>query len=169
MREFPGRAEQADALIEKAEHYAEAIRLYAEKNYKEVYDLLDRFPELEETDIVQRLEDAWMQIVKRAEKLANEGKVAEIRKLFGTFLTIPTKKPKILSIVKGAYIAQIETLFRQKSNDRRRAIEKYIELFGMDDEIASWLQSKKIEGQFEEVPARDYSHINIMSRPDTLV
>jgi len=170
LQEFPEKKKTADMLISEANHYASALRLFAEKDYKAIFRMLEEFPYLEETDLMQKLENAWQKMVTQAERYAAKADVATLKKIFSSFMEIPQKRGRIVAIFKTAYMEMIERLFKKGDEaGLQRAIERYIELFGMDDELLSWLGLHGMRGQFPEPPEVDPQTINPAELPDTLV
>jgi hypothetical protein len=146
LLEFPDKRELAEELKEKANLYASAMRYFAEKNYAAIYRMLEQYPYLEDTRIVRDLEAAWHEVVKKAERLAAEGDVAGLKRLLAPFFSIPQKRGRIVSLFKQAYLEQME----RAPKKAEKAAARYMEIFGLDDEMASWLRLHGLEGAFGE-------------------
>ncbi|WP_353662288.1 hypothetical protein [Hydrogenimonas sp. SS33] len=166
LREFPDKKELAEEIREEANLYASAMRYFAEKNYAAVYRILEQFPRLEETKIVRNLETAWQKVVERGEVYASRGDIAGLKKVFRPFMKIEMKRLKIAALFKQAYIEQIERLPEEQ---REEAVRRYLDLFGLDDEIGSWLMDHGLAGRYEEIPPRDAIHIDFESLPESVV
>ncbi|WP_457596135.1 hypothetical protein [Hydrogenimonas sp.] len=166
LREFPDKRELAEELKERANLYASAMRYFAEKNYAALYRMLQQYPYLEETRIVQNLETAWAKVVRAAERYAASGDVAGLKKVFAPFAAIEPKRHKIVALFKQAYLEQIE---KAAAEDPRRAeepVKRYVALFGLDDEMESWLRLHGLETEAAElVPAE---RIDIAALPERL-
>ncbi len=165
LKEFPDMKERAEELMESANLYASAMRYFAQKDYGAIYAILERHPELEETKIVQNLEEAWQKIVARAEKVASSGEVEKLKKIFAPFIPLPQKRAKMVSLIKQAYIVQIENAMK-RGREVSAAVGRYIELFGMDDEIGSWLVEHGLRDKFPEEEPKDMAQIDIDSLPE---
>ena len=165
LYEFPDMRELAEEIKEEANLYASAMRHFAEKNYAAVYRILEQFPQLEETRIVQNLEEAWRKVVERAERLAAEGDAAGVLRAFKPFLNIETKRPKIVSTLKQAYIEQLESLPEERIDE---AVERYVALFGFDDELGSWLRQRGLDGKVRETAPRDAGAVDLETLPERL-
>ncbi|BBG65508.1 WD-40 repeat protein [Hydrogenimonas sp.] len=164
---FPDMKERADELVETANLYASAMRYFSEKNYAAIYKILEQHPVLEETKIVRNLEEVWRKAVAKAEVAASRGDVAEIRRIFAPFITFPQKRAKIAALLKQAYLEQIESML-ERGRGVESAIMRYIELFGMDDEMSSWLSEHGMRENFGEEAPKDIAQIDIKSLPESI-
>ncbi|WP_201352909.1 hypothetical protein [Hydrogenimonas urashimensis] len=170
LMEFPDQKKTAEALTEEANLYASAMRYFAEKNYDAIYRMLEQYPVLEETKIVKNLEEAWRKVVKEAEIYASKGDIAALKKIFAPFMPIARQRYKIVSLFKQAYIEQIEQGSSSFGKDIDKAVERYLGLFGMDDEIDSWLRLHgKMRERFAEAAANDAGAIDPLLLPDTIM
>ena len=169
LMEFPNQRDLAEELTEEANLYASAMRYFAEKNYGAIYRMLEQYPVLEETRIVKNLEEAWQKVVKSAEKYASEGDAAAIKRVFEPFLDIPQKKYKIISLYKQAYIETIERMKERSDRNLDRAISRYLDLFGMDDEIGSWLRVHGMAESYRDVGTKDVGLIDPKSLPENIL
>lgn len=169
LADFPDCKEEAEALKERANLYAQVMQLFAEKRYAAIYKLVETHPYLEETKIVKDLEEAWRRVTERAEKAAAEGDVAAIKRAVAPFAQILLKRPRIVALMKQAYIEQIEKAYEASGTIPDIAVERYLELFGYDDEIASWLASHKAADRFVRRAVVDLTAIDPVTLPDRLV
>ncbi|WP_457592731.1 WD40 repeat domain-containing protein [Hydrogenimonas sp.] len=166
LMEFPDMKEVANELAERANLYASAMRYFSEKNYAAIYKILEQHPVLEETKIVQNLEEVWHRAVSKAEEAASAGDVAALKKIFAPFLSFSQKRAKMVSLLKQAYLVQIEEAAQKEESALDRAVAHYLELFGMDDEMASWLLERGLREKFGEIPPKAAAEIEIKSLPD---
>jgi murein DD-endopeptidase MepM/ murein hydrolase activator NlpD len=169
LMEFPEKRELAEELKEKANLYASAMRYFAEKNYGAIYRMLEQYPYLEETQIVRRLEEAWQKVVRRAEEMAAKGDVAGLKKVFGPFLAIPQKRQKIEALFKQAYLEQLERLVGQGDEAVQKGVERYIRLFGLDDEMESWLRLHGIENRYMSIEPVEIEAIGPEELPERIL
>ena len=169
LAQFPDRKQEAEELKEQANHYARVMQLFAEKKYAAIYKLLQSHPYLEETKIVQDLEEAWRKVIEKAEKAAAEGNVAAIKRAAAPFGTILLKRPRIIGLIKQAYIEQIEEAYKTTGTIPDAAIERYLELFGYDQEIASWLGSHNWADRFVRRAPVDPAAIDPETLPERLI
>ncbi|WP_300361713.1 hypothetical protein [Hydrogenimonas sp.] len=166
LLEFPNRRDLAEELKEEANLYASAMRYFAEKNYDAIYRMLEHYPILEDTQIVKNLEEAWQKVVKQGELYASRGDAAALARIFAPFMHMPQKRYKIISLFKQAYIEQIE---KAPPEATERAIDNYLKLFGLDDEIGSWLRMRGKIGAYEGLEPRDVGEIEPASLPADIV
>ncbi|WP_456450878.1 hypothetical protein [Hydrogenimonas sp.] len=169
LMEFPDKRELAEELKEKANHYASAMRLFAEKNYAAIYRMLEQYPYLEETKIVKNLEEAWVKVVKSAEKYASMGDAAALKKVFAPFVRIAQKRHKIVALFKQAYLEQLERLVGQGDEAVQKGVERYIRLFGLDDEMESWLRLHGIENRYMGIEPVEIEAIGPEELPERIL
>ncbi len=169
LTQFPDHKQEAEELKEQANLYARVLQLFAQKRYVDIYRLLQAHPYLEETKIVQDLEEAWRKVVEKAEKAAAKGDVAAIKRAAAPFSKILLKRPRIIGLIKQAYIEQIEEAYETTGTIPDAAIERYLELFGYDQEIASWLASHKAADRFVRRAPVDPAAIDLETLPERLI
>ncbi|MGM0534422.1 MAG: WD40 repeat domain-containing protein [Campylobacterota bacterium] len=138
LAEFPGKKDISKELYAHATAYAQAMHDYAQKNFAHLYKVVEKYPFLEESDMIERLENSWAKRVYKAEIYASRAQAKEVYKLFAKFVQIPVKLPKIAELLKLAYANGILQSTRdEKVPDTaiKRAVEYYVYLFGIDTQI----------------------------------
>ncbi|WOE71033.1 WD40 repeat domain-containing protein [Hydrogenimonas thermophila] len=168
LMEYPDKKAIAEELIEQATTYMKTLRYFSEKNYAAVYKMVELYPYLLETKIVEKLEQAWQKVVEKAETFASKGDVIALKKILSSFYSYPQKHHRIVSFFKEAYIVQIERLIREKKPEAKKAIMRYVDIFGEDDEILALMIEIGLKERFEK-EAVPYSSIKIESLPDSLI
>jgi len=168
LKEYPKKKAIAEELIEQATIYMNTIRYFSEKNYTAVYKMVENYPYLTETKIVERLEQAWQKVVEKAEAFASKGDIVALKKILSSFYAYPQKNHRIVSFFKQAYIVQIERLIREKNPEAKNAISHYIDIFGEDDEILALMTEIGLQERLEKEPV-SLSLIKIESLPGSLI
>jgi len=168
LMEFPEKKEIAEELIDQATIYMKALSYFSEKNYEAVYKMVEMYPYLLDTKIVEKLEQAWLSVVEKAESFASKGDVASLKKILSSFYSYSQKIHRIVSLFKEAYIVQIERLIRDKKSEAKKAILNYIDIFGEDDEIVALMTEIGLKERFGKDPV-PYSSIKLESLPDSLI
>jgi hypothetical protein len=138
LLEYDHKEEVANNLKKEANAYAQAMSLYAEKNYAALYKMVEDFPFLEKAEVMLMLENAWAKRVMQGELSATKGDVETLKQLFTKFYKIESKVPKMAELFKIAYINQIKKEIKNEAKtnaDFVAVIEKYIYLFGRDDMV----------------------------------
>jgi hypothetical protein len=119
-------------FVEKAE------KLAALENKGEplrFYELLDYAPELAVLPRAKKAEEAWNTMIRTCEEAALHGNTAAIKKTLGELLILDTRSDKIGNLLRVSYQMQIKYLLSKKEAEAAgRAIERYIEIFGIDNE-----------------------------------
>jgi hypothetical protein len=171
LENFPGYEEKAKDYEEKAKVLMEFQRFLAQKNYIALVTLFKKYPFLEEVDdfkiFKKEIEDRFI----LAERYASKGDVKGIIDSLKDFINIKEFYPKIINLIKSAYLQQIISLLVEKLKGKNvdesvnKAFNNYINLFGLDSEIEDLLQKAKklkIELNIEtkEEDFESYSEIN---------
>jgi hypothetical protein len=132
---FIEKAEQAAVLAEKGERLL-------------LYELLDRSPELAVLPRAKKVEDAWNAMIRTCEEAALHGNAAAIKAALGELISLPTRSDKIGNLLRVSYQMQIKYLLSRKQPEAAgRAIERYIEIFGIDNETRRLLKLMHTMGE----------------------
>ncbi|MDX1295103.1 MAG: WD40 repeat domain-containing protein [Sulfurimonadaceae bacterium] len=122
----------------------------AGKTY-ELYEMLDLFTELTVLPLAKKVEEEWNKMMQVCEEAALHGHTAVIKNTLGSLITLPSRSEKIGNLIRISYQMQIK-LFLARNNPEKagRSIERYIDLFGIDNEtrLLIKLLNKKGEDLF---------------------
>jgi hypothetical protein len=149
LEDFPHYKEQIKELEKKATIIANLISLIAAKDYNKVYQLVKELPFLEELNDFKLLENNWQKKIYEAEELVSTGEAQKIIKNLSYYMNIEEKRPKILELIKSAYLNQILDLLKSRSFTAEilgDGIKKYITLFGFDLEISDLIDISQKAG-----------------------
>ncbi|MGM0622741.1 MAG: WD40 repeat domain-containing protein [Campylobacterota bacterium] len=152
LESFPQMKDKAKQLKGEATVYAQAMSLYAEKDFSTLYKMVEKHPFLEDMQMLIKMENSWNKRVFQAENLAVRGKIEKIKELFHNFLKIEVKVPKIASILQLAYQNQILQSLKDPSTSDTKikaALERVIYLFGINELVFDCVKDiKKIRQKF---------------------
>ena len=124
--------ESVSRFIEKAK---KLFRLHREKRFFELYRFLDTTTELSVLPLAKKSEERWNEKIKACEEAALRGNTAAIKEILADLITLPTRSEKIGNLLRASYQMQIKHLLARDNPDRAgRAIERYIDIFGIDNE-----------------------------------
>ncbi len=146
LEAFPDKGETVAQLKEQATVYAQTMELYASKKFAKLYKMLEQYPFLEETDMFKRMERSWQKRVLEGEKYAARAEVEKIISIFEPFFFIEVKVPKVASLLKVAYLNQIENEAAEEKVSPlrlRAALERFIYFFGIDDMVETTVDQIK--------------------------
>jgi hypothetical protein len=166
---FSDYKRDAEELQERAKLYIRVQESFALKRYKEVYAMLEKYPFLEEMEMVKRLEHTWQTTLRRAEGLILKGDIIGLKKLLKPFIRIPQKRRILVTLFKHAYLQQIESLDPSNQELLFQAIDQYVVLFGMDEEITLWLEEHRIKRHYQNRRTVDIGMIDFKSLPRSII
>lgn len=137
--------EKVSRFIEKSKKLS---ALYKSGQNFALYEMLDHFPDLEVLPIAKEAEVHWNSLVKGCEEAALKGNAAAIKMQLGDMITLSSRSDKIGNLLRTAYQMQIKALLARKAIDPAGyAIEHYIDLFGIDNEIRLLIQLLNTNGE----------------------
>jgi len=169
LLDFPNKKHLVEEIISQSETYLLAMKFIAEKEYAKLYALLELNPFLYNTEIINRLENRWIEMIKKADSFVIKADIESLKKLFNQFLKYHEKRERIISFFKEAYIIQIENVIKLKDKKRVKLyIKNYTKLFGKDDYIVALAIEKKIINLVPEIEPKESDLIDILKLPDTL-
>ena len=128
LEDIEGYELKAKNLIQKANIALEFLRIFNEDKNK-AFKMVEEYPFLKQLSIYKLYEEKWQKKLIDAEKLAFSGKISKALETLKEYEHIDKKKARIKNMLKSAYLNHINDTHDKKS------IERYIKVFGKDDEI----------------------------------
>jgi hypothetical protein len=144
----------------------------------EVYEMMDRSTELNVLPLAKEMEAAWSKMMQACEEAALHGHTAVIKNTLGDLLTLPSRSEKIGNLLRTSYQMQIKIyLARNKPEKAGISIERYIDLFGIDNETRLLIKMLNKKGediflsdeQLQNRPRGLWLSTAVGKLPDTLV
>jgi len=166
---FSDYKDKAEELQERAELYIQVQESFAQKRYQEVYAMLEKYPFLEEMEMVKKLEYTWQMTLRRAEGFVVKGDTKGLKKLLKPFMILPQKRQLIVTLFKHAYLQQIESIEPSNQQLLLQAIDRYVVLFGVDEAIALWLEEHHIKRHYQNRRTVDIEMIDFKSLPRSII
>jgi len=109
---------------------------YAQDNFKECYESLDKHPLLYDTELGILLSKHWHNIIEQCEIFALKGNISEVKKILGDLITLEGRREKIGDILRLSFHVRIKAYLMKKSySQTEKMIYSYIDTFGLDQEI----------------------------------
>ncbi|AZV46767.1 hypothetical protein C3L23_05610 [Nautilia sp. PV-1] len=133
LEDIEGYELKAKELLNKAQVSLEFLRLFNEDKNR-AFELAEKYPFLKKLKVYRVYEEKWQKKLLNAEREAFKGKIKSALEELKEYEYIKTKKPRITSMIKSAYLNYI------KHSKDKNAIEKYIKTFGRDEEINNFLK-----------------------------
>ncbi len=168
--------EEAEDLSTKAQVYLRFDKEFEARNYQMIYKLVDKYQFLQERIEFVIVEERWMEAVYKAEKSALKPDIPTIKVIFEDFEEIKSKLPKMVTIIKSAYLKELELAIKSRNITNMKlesAIKKFIELFGYSDVIHildMYSAVRGVEITFENVIEGDmYNISNLEFLPDSIL
>lgn len=149
---FPNLKRSANekiVLIQQKENFLEAIQ---QKDIKKVYAMVDDIEILRSMRQFKDFTKDFLKLYEEAKPYAYVGNAQHIRVIFGEYMEISYWIDKIASLMKIAYLKQINNALNEIQVNWLITIKRYYERFGKSAEIIKLLQnhpSKAILDEFE--------------------
>lgn len=169
---FPGKKDFATDLRDRANIYAEAMQYYAEKSMSKVYDMIKKYPFLEDASIAQELEENFFQALRSSNIYAEKGDIKSIKKLLKPFFTVRSKRESVLHVITKAYVVQMDVHMQNRDLDvLQSALEIYRTKFGVTSYLEDFVfrYKEKYTFDFKVSEGRREYNASIELLPDTLV
>lgn len=177
LMKFPKYRDEADKMNRNIKKTIEFYNHYANKDFNSMLEVIDEAPFLENTEEYQEFNSKWNEAVKQAEMYAAKGNVKGILEVMGDYRELDERVEKIGSIVSTAYINQLHFLakkFRDKPQMLLRFINRYIDIFGNDENIEIFIDNieKNLDIDFDPTELREneknYRKWSYMDLPDKI-
>lgn len=146
LMHFRHLEDQVDEIKEFANAAHKLIEQYKAKRYQQCFQMIDEHPFLADLPEAKELERTWRRKIYEAEQNAKKGNIFGVKFNLGDLINVETRHPRIGQLFKKASQVQIRKLVEMKtSNDDfyKRAIMRYLTMFGYDSEIAELIQEVK--------------------------
>lgn len=143
---FPGFEEELKELKEFSKKGSDFLLQYEKQNYETCFEMIDQYPLLNGFSEAKELELGWRKDLNQAQNHALKGDIRAIIHDLYRYLSIKTKTPIIGFVIKKAYLSQlrINAIKEEKTEEEwDYAINKFIAIFGYDDELESILKRLK--------------------------
>ena len=135
LEDIEGYELKAGELLTHAQVSLKFLRFFNEDKNK-AFELVEKYPFLKELKVYKLYENKWNEKLKSAEEKAFKGKIKDALNELKEYENINIKKPRIKNMLKSAYLNYI------KNSLDKKAIEKYINTFGKDEEINKLIKKK---------------------------
>jgi len=184
LEAFPEFEDEITELKEFSKIATEFLRSFEVKNLPKCFELIDTHPILNGFSEAKSLELEWRGELQKAQNFALKGDIPGVTSILFKYLNIKTRLSAIGFIIKKTYIFQLKKALAKEEGDINSweyAINKFLAIFGYDDEIETVLKRLKERGvvlliskkKLEKAPGTHwYSHtkgnipINIFERYD---
>lgn len=134
--------EQLKDLYTLALQAQEILDYYETNQFKEAYELLDRYQIYSQLALAKLMQKHWQKLIEDAEELALKGNLQGIKKIFGELLFVTTRSAKTGDILRLCFQTKIRYLLSKRSfKNAEIFLYKYIDIFGIDTECRSLMQT----------------------------
>jgi dsDNA-binding SOS-regulon protein len=136
LKQFTPYLDKVKALTASIKFKNDFIKAVREDNKKVAYKLLEQYEDAKLLPEYQTLNRELNQKIEEAKKTAYSGKAADTINILDDYLVIPYTMSKAASIIKIAYINEIElNSAREHSINWKSTIDRYMTLFGKDGDL----------------------------------
>jgi dsDNA-binding SOS-regulon protein len=136
LKQFTPYIDKVKALTTSIKFKNDFIKAVTEDNKTVAYKILSQYDDAKLLPEYGKLARELNQKIEEAKKPAYAGKPKETLSVLDDYLVVPYTMPKAASIVKIAYINEIElNSAREHSINWKSTIDKYMSLFGKDGDL----------------------------------
>lgn len=141
---FPGKANFANEIREKANIYAETMQYYAAKLMNKVYDMIKKYPYLEDAQIAKELENNYLEALRKSDFFQRKGSVIGVKHLMEPFFNVESKRDSILHIIAKTYITQLTFYLKKKDlKSLKKGLNNYRGIFGVNSPLEDFVYKYK--------------------------
>ena len=120
-----------------------------EENLADIFECLDKYPYLYQYGEIVPIHQAYMEKTKKATKHAMVGDGKGAYKLLKEYWNIPQCHSKVSTIMKLSFFNEMKKYYDNQKVDWAMSIGRYLERFGMDDDIKMVAHSVGMDELFE--------------------
>jgi hypothetical protein len=142
LKEVDDFKDEAIQTLEEISVHREFLKIIPSKNLNDILTMVEKYPYLKSYQLVQSIEKRWNDAVFEAQELASHGEIDSVLETLKEFHSVKVRHRKMANIFKIAYLSDLHnTIVDSEENLEivipllKRGIEKYINLFGLDQEI----------------------------------
>ncbi len=137
LLDFVDFKDEVKELLKKIETKQSFLDAIKNENSILAYNLLEKSPDLKNTDDGIKLEELFKRDLNKAQKYAMNGDASNIKVVLATYLKIVSKYKIIASVFRLCYLVQIEQALNMKREKRdiELGIKNYLLFFGIDTKI----------------------------------
>ena len=129
-------------LYKEAKLVLKLQNAYEKNNFTLCYEIIDKKDSLKNMKLVSLLEEHWMKLVNKCEYYAMEGNFQSIKEELGELINIKTRVSKIGDLFRLSFHIKIKSLLsKRKFKSTEHFIYKYIDIFGIDSELRTIMQT----------------------------
>ncbi len=148
LRQIPHLAHHYQSIERFIGRAKRSADLYDGERMQEFYEFLDVASELSILPWAKAAETVWNSMMQTCEEAALRGNTAVIKSTLGELLGLKSRSEKIGNLLRVSYQMQIKYLLsKEQAETAGRAIERYIGLFGIDNEIRLLLKLLHRQGE----------------------
>jgi len=129
---------EVDELYLMCEDMQKLQDAYDENDFFKCYELIDKYPHLQHSELGILLHKHWFKLISRCEDYAIKGSAKDIKATLGELIKLEHRREKIGSLLRLAFQVHImHLLSNSKFNSAKNLIYSYIDIFTKDTEIIS--------------------------------
>ncbi|MDE5603477.1 MAG: hypothetical protein K2I71_06135, partial [Helicobacter sp.] len=147
---FKRYAQEKIILIQQKESFLLAIK---KREIKKVYSMVNDNEKLRSMEQFKEFTKTFLEIYETAKVFAHEGNAKQVMITLGEYMEIPYWMDKIASLMKIAYLQQINNATYEADVNWEITIKRYCDRFGKSIELIKLLEGKPMEeflDKFEE-------------------
>ena len=147
--QFPLHKNQALLTLAKVKTITKLDKAVDDGSLSEVFDLIAKYPYVQNYEAVATIKNAYLETAKNAIQHAKKGDGKGAYRLLKAYWDIPQCSSKISSIMKLSYFNEMKKYYGNKKVDWPTSIGRYLERFGLDDDIKTVAEDVGIKSMLD--------------------
>jgi uncharacterized protein YktA (UPF0223 family) len=145
--------DEAIETLEEIKVHKEFQKILPSKDLNKILSMVEEHSYLKNYAFVKAIEKRWNNSVFEAQELASHGEIDSIQKKLKDFYPVVVRHRKMANIFKIAYLSDLHNTIKDNEDSLdivtpllKRGVEKYINLFGVDQEIEDLIEEVRSFG-----------------------
>ncbi|MFT5662438.1 MAG: WD40 repeat protein [Sulfurimonas sp.] len=151
------KLQNIDSIKERVSEQKEECRAvkklqdaYKISNFIQCYEVIDKNPVLNSTQLGILLQEHWLKIISECERFALKGNIKDIKEKLAELINLETRRDKIGDLFRLAFHTKIKVYIAKKLYKKAEAIiYSYVDIFGIDNEIKSIIKTCEKKSKIE--------------------
>ncbi|MDD5372157.1 MAG: hypothetical protein PHO62_01885 [Sulfurimonas sp.] len=169
FEDFKDEAIESIARIENKQKFFNAVK---EDDMVLAYNLLDEYPDLEESQEGKRLQMLWESDLLKANESALCEDITEIKTVLDKYMKIKSKNAAIANVLSRYYITQLENALKENIDQKiiENGIKNYVLYYGATEQIEFFFDDFKVRYPDSKLNIKSQTEGSLSSwRPSMIV
>jgi hypothetical protein len=137
LKQFPEHIKRAELSVFKIKVIIKLSETLKKGNLKEVFALMKKYPYIKTHKSIFKIHSNYLETANKAMESAIQGDAKNTLLQLKKYWDIPACESKIAAIMKLCFFNEMQKYYKNGKVDWPTSIGRYLERFGMDDDIRS--------------------------------